>query len=151
VRSDTLRLLLLLGVKFVLLLGMPFAAYAAEQTILRQTNMASITVLTWFFLWLFSTGGWAIVHLDALADWFASAKDLSHELRKALWRERLKIIKNYIASLSAGGGFYMLAVSVPSWMGLTLQLPEMVILVGVVPASMGGTMTWDKIKGRFGL
>lgn len=150
-RSDILRLLLPQLGRLLLLTGLPFAAYAAEQTIHRAQSLAGITALTWCFLLLFSTGGWAIVHLDTLVEWFASSDDLSVEMRRALWRERLKIIKNYIASLSAGVAFFFLATSVPQWVGLNFDLPEMVVLIGSVPAAMGGSMTWDKIKGRFGL
>lgn len=148
-KSSTPRVLLPQLLRFLLLVTLPFAAYAAEQTIHQQDTIAQVTMLTWLFLWIFSTGGWAIVHLDTLVEWYGA--DGTLEERKALWRERLKIVKNYVASLTAGGGFFLLAVSVPKWIGLNFDLPEMVILVGSVPAAMGGTMTWDKIKTQFGL
>lgn len=148
-RSDTLRLLLSQIARFLLLVALPFAAAAAEQSIQKQTGVASIAALTWTFVWAFSTGGWAIMHLDTLVDWFAPTDNLSWEQMKGIWKSRLTIVKNYIASVSAGVGFYMIAVSVPQWFGLSSNLPEMVVLVGVVPAAMGGTITWDKFRKRF--
>lgn len=130
--------------KALLLIATPPAAWAAEQT-MRSATLDSLTAWIWFFLWLFSTGGWAIVHLDSMVEWFAT--DENGGLK--LWKSRLHIIQNYIASLTAGVAFFFLARSVPGWVGLSFNLPEMVIFVGVVPAAMGGTATWERIGKKF--
>jgi hypothetical protein len=142
----------LLQAKLVVFSAVPFAAYAAEQTIRqRQHDLTSVTYLTWFFLWMFASAGWAMVHLDDIVEWFRpnDQGQLPWDQFKALWKSRLRIVQNYIASLSAGVAFYLLSLSVPQWVGLNFDLPEFVILVGTVPAAMGGTATWDKIRAKF--
>jgi uncharacterized membrane protein len=152
VKSNARLLLTIQISKLFFLVVLPFAAHAAEQVVQRQVTMASITLTTWLFVWMFSTGGWAIVHLDTLAEWFGpDGITQTVEEKKALLKERLKIVKNYIASILAGVGYFLLASSVPGWLGMNFTPPEMVIFVGAVPAAMGGSMTWDKFKGRFGL
>lgn len=137
-------------VKIFILMLVPFAAWAVEQNVLReQDDLSSIALMTWFFLIVFSTVGWAIIHLDTLVEWFSDGKEKTTAERKALWKSRLGVVKTYLASLSAGVAFYLLASSVPEWVGLKFGVPEFVILVGAVPAAMGGTVTWEWIAKKF--
>lgn len=139
-----------LALKVALLLStLPAAAYAQEAIHRRQEALESITIMVWVFLWLFSTAGWAIVHLDTMVEWFGPADQLVWAERVALWRARLKIVQNYIASVGAGVAFYLMARVAPTWIGLNFDVPEMIIFVGVVPAAMGGTKTWDKFQEKF--
>lgn len=123
----------------------PFAAIAAAD------GVEDVSYLRWVFMLVFSTVGWAIVHLDTLVEWFKPNDEgrLPWDQYKAVWKARLKIIQNYVASLSAGVAFYLLAKSVPHWVGFSTPIPDMVIFIGIVPAAMGGTATWEWIKKKF--
>jgi hypothetical protein len=133
--------------KAALFLVVSTAAYAAGEA-MRRAGIEDVSAWTWFFVWLFGSGGWAIVHLESLADWFAE-RPASWAERVALWRARLGIVKHYLASIGAGAAFYLLASSVPGWFGLAFNIPEFVVLVGVTPAAMGGTATWERIRRKY--
>lgn len=123
------------------------AAAAAEQKI-HNTDIDSITGWTWFFIFVFATGGWAIVFLDSLAEWFPDSKS-SNDFKQLLKTRLNNVIKPYCASLVAGVSFYFIALGMPTWIGLPHSVPEMIILIGVTVSAMGGLKFINFIRRKF--
>lgn len=138
----------LLQIKTFIAFVSPFVAYAGEQVVHNNSDIEGVSRWVWFFLWLFATAGWAIVHLDNIVEWFSVVTAPTRAETIALWKTRLRLVQNYIASLTAGIAFYFAARGVPTYLGLPNGLPEMVIFIGVIPAAMSGTALWDKLRRR---
>lgn len=125
------------------------AAPAAAQAV-ADASPADITLLTWFFIILFSHLGWAVGYLDTLAEWFAPVNPNDPDGERHRWADRLKlVVKPYLAANAAGIVFYMLAEAAPGWFGFKGEVPDMVEFVGVFAAGMGGLKTLDWVRARF--
>lgn len=139
----------LLFAKAVICAVVPLAAYAAEQTIAR-VELEAIGAWTWFFLFMFSSAGWAVMQLDTLADWFPDQPLATSADERALWRRRLGVVlKPFIAANCAGVLFYFLAAVAPKMIGWQAEAPEMLVFIGVFFAAMGGLKFLEWVRGRF--
>ena len=139
----------LLAIKAAIFVAVPFAAYAAEQTIARF-ELEEISAFTWCFLFAFSTAGWAVVQLDALVEWFPDQAPGAAVDKRVLWQRRLAVVlKPFVAANCAGVLFYFLSTSGPKLIGWQAEAPEMLVFIGVFFAAMGGLKFLEWVRGRF--
>lgn len=139
----------LLRIKVGLICCVPFAAYAAEQT-MRNLSAENLSALTWSFIFGFAMLGWAVADLDKVAElWKSDGTDYDK------WKRRFSLAKGIAASntagvlmfflgkLSPGVALSMLGVDAPS-----KEMPEMLLLIFTTGAGYMGTRWFDWLEKR---
>lgn len=140
------RLGLRLSAFFLTFLLCSVAAHAAERALL-QLGPGDVQLVTWGFILLFSTLGWASAELDEMILSIANVDDKPFA---SAWRARLAHVKGLVASETAGICVYFLGLSAPALIGFPEKsLPEMVLLISCTGAGIGGTKTLRWLLGRF--
>ena len=144
------------SVKIVLLALTPPLAIAAEQTMAvarAASPLESISLLTWFFILLFTLIGWAVADVDRIAELWNTGDGTKYQQVLA----RLKLLKTILGSLAAGVFTYFLGKIAPAFligaMGLKFEagqppeLHEFILLMLCCGAGWLGSRWFERVFG----
>jgi len=143
-------------VKTVLLAVTPPLAIAADQTMQlarAASPLEAISLLTWFFIVLFTLIGWAVADVDRIAELWNVGDGTKYQQVLA----RLKLLKTILGSLAAGVFTYFLGKIAPAFligaMGLKFEsgqppeLHEFILLMLCSGAGWLGSRWFERVFG----
>lgn len=144
----------ILRVKVALVASTPPLAFAAEQAMrVAASPLEEISLLTWFFIVLFATIGWAVADVDKVAELWNVADGSKYQQMLA----RLRLLKTVIGSQAAGvftyflgkisPGFLVSALGVKFEDGRPPEIHEFLLLIFVAGAGWLGSRWFERAFG----
>lgn len=143
------------AVKGAIAASVPALAWAAEQRMLAVVSpLEEISAISWVAMVFFSLVGWAVADIDKLAELWNLGDGTPYHRAK----ERLRLLKTILGSITAGVFTYWLGKISPEFVfrAMNLQLPngqapeihEFLLLIACAGAGWQGARWFEKLFGR---